>query len=66
MRINLKESEYLEVKINPKKTAVKISIKTKIDDDSFAIISCDIARDGVDSIIAELIKFRSELKNEKV
>ncbi len=66
MRINLKESEYLEVKLNPKKTLVKISIKTKIDDDSFAIISCDIDRDGVDSIIAELIKFRSELKNEKI
>lgn len=66
MKIQLKDSEYLEIKISPKKTSVKISIKTKVDEDSFAIISCDVNREGVDSIISELINFRSELKNEKV
>lgn len=66
MKIPLKESEYLELKLNPRKTSVKISIKTKIDEDSYAIISCDVNREGVDSIISELINFRTELKNEKV
>ena len=65
MKVNLKNSEYFEVKLNPTRTSVKFSIKTKIDEDSFGFISCDINRDGVDAIIAELIKFKTELKYEK-
>jgi len=66
MKVTLKDSEYFEIKLNSLKTSVKFSIKTKMDEDSFAIISCDINREGVDSIIAELINFRTDLKNEKI
>ncbi len=62
MKVTLKDSEYFEIKLNPLKTSVKFSIKTKMDEDSFAIISCDINREGVDSIIAELINFRTDLE----
>lgn len=66
MKVALQNQEYFEVKINPHKDAVRFSIKTKLDEESYGLISCEISPNDVDDIITELIKFKSELRNVKV
>jgi hypothetical protein len=66
MKVNLQNQEYFEVKLNPQKDAVRFSIKTKLDEESYGIITCEVHPKDVDSVITELIKFKSELKNVKV
>lgn len=65
MRINLENQEYFELKLTPKKDTIKFSVKTKIDEESYAMVSCDIDASRVDDIITELIKFKTEIKNVK-
>jgi hypothetical protein len=66
MRVSLENQEYFELKLNPKKDGVRISVKTKIDEESYAMVSCELPPEKIDDLITELIKFKSEVKNVKV
>ena len=65
MKVLFGNQEYLDIKLSPKEDKVALSIKTKWDENSFAISSVNLDGDQLDKIIAELIQLKTRLKNVK-
>ena len=65
MKVLFGNQEYLDIKLSPKEDKIALSIKTKWDENSFAVSSINLDGDQLDKIIAELIQLKAKLKNVK-
>ncbi len=66
MKILFGNQEYLDIKPSSKDDLVVLSIKTKWDENSFALSSVNLDTDQLDKVISELIKLKAKIKNVKV
>lgn len=60
MKIFIDQNSYLEVSVNNED--VKLSIKTKKDDNTSIIISANLNEDRLDKLISELILLRTKIQ----
>lgn len=65
MKVLFGNQEYLDIKLSPKENHLVLSIKTKWDENSFAVSSVNLDGDQLDKVIAELIQLKSKIKNVK-
>ncbi len=66
MKILFGNQEYLDIKLSSKEDLVVVSIKTKWDENSFALSSANLDTDQLDKVISELIKLKAKIKNVKI
>lgn len=65
MKILFGNQEYLDIKLSPKEENILLSIKTRWDENSFAVSSVAIDSDQLDRLISELVQLKTKLKNVK-